>query len=318
MAEAFGRHGIAVRRVHELGLNLVANDPENQARHLFREGGNIQALAARALGAPTRVIGLTWTDERQAIMVRRDVGILDPSGLKNLRFALPGYARTRGESIARGMALHGIKSALALGGLTLEDVELIEIPAPPVEQASIEGMRRLWLGLEWLASGRVDAVYVKGAAGAEAAQRLGLETGIDLDAYPSRLARVNNGTPRPITVHEHMIEQHFDLVVRFLEQTLRAADWASTNLPRLQHILAQETLAGIAAVGAAYRNDFHRSLHPDLSADRIGMLRNQANFLWYHGFLDQAVDVDRWIDARPLEAALRRRAAAGAGSLEPV
>nr|WP_294814183.1 ABC transporter substrate-binding protein [uncultured Sphingomonas sp.] len=318
MTEAFGRDGIGVKRVREAGLNLVSADPERQARYLFREGGNIQALAARADSAPTRVIGLTWIDERQAIMVRPDTRIMGPADLKGLRFALPGFARTRGESIARGMALHGIKGALTLGGLDLEDVRMIDLPAPPVEQPTAAGMRRLWLGLEWLAEGRVDAVYVKGAAAAETAARLGLTVGLDLDAYPSRLARVNNGTPRPITVHEHMIEQHFDLVVRFLEQALRAADWASTNLPRLQHILAQETLAGIAAVGAAYRNDFHRSLHPDLSADRIEMLRNQANFLWHHGFLDEAVDVDRWIDARPLEAALRRRAAADAGSLEPV
>ena len=68
---------------------------------------------------------------------------------------------------------------------------------------------------------------------------------------------------------------------------------------------------------AALFDDFQRTVNV-LSADRIEMLRNQANFLWYHGFLDEAVDVDRWIDARPLEAALRRRAAADAGSLEPV
>ncbi|UIJ46613.1 ABC transporter substrate-binding protein [Sphingomonas cannabina] len=314
MTEEFGRDGIAVKRVREGGLNLVAPDPERQARYLFREGGNIQALAARALGAPTRVIGLTWIDERQAIMVRPDTRIMAPADLKGLRFALPGFARTRGESIARGMSLHGIRSALVLGGLDLEDVELVDVPAPPVEQPSAQGMRRLWLGLEWLAAGRVDAVYVKGAAAAENAARLGLSIGIDLDAYPSRLARVNNGTPRPITVHEHMIEHHFDLVVRFLEQTLRAADWASTNLARLKHILAQETLAGSVGVDAAYRNDFHRSLHPDLSADRIGMLGTQANFLWLHGFLEEPVDIARWVDPRPLQAAMRRRAALGTDS----
>jgi ABC-type nitrate/sulfonate/bicarbonate transport system substrate-binding protein len=105
-----------------------------------------------------------------------------------------------------------------------------------------------------------------------------------------------------------MIEHHFDLVVRFLEQTLRAADWASTNLAELKHILAHETLAGIAAVEATYRDDFHRSLHPDLSEDRVEMLLAQANFLWSHGFLENRVDVGRWVDARPLDAALRRRA----------
>jgi hypothetical protein len=144
------------------GLNLVSSDPERQARYLFREGGNIQALAARAMGAPTRVIGLTWIDERQAIMVRPDTRIMEPADLKGLRFALPGFARTRGESIARGMALHGIKSALALGGLDLDDVRTGRLARPPVEQPSATGMRRLWLGLEWLAAGRVDAVYVKG------------------------------------------------------------------------------------------------------------------------------------------------------------
>lgn len=309
MAEAFARDGIAVKRVFEQGLNLVDRDPDNQARHLFREGGNIQALAARALGAPTRVIGLTWIDERQAIMVRRDLGVLAPADLKGLRFALPGYARSRGESIARGMALHGIKSALALGGLKLEDVRFVEVPAPPVERASFQGMRRLWLGLEWLASGRVDAVYVKGAAAAEAAQRLGLEVGIDLDAYPSRLARVNNGTPRPIIVHQHMIDHHPELVERFLEQSLRAADWAAGNPGELNGILAQETLAGIDGVELAHRNGFHRFLHPDLSDERAEMLKIQANFLWLHGFLESPVDIDAWICAAPLKAVLQRRAA---------
>lgn len=309
MEAEFARSGIEVRRVHEVGLNVVAEDPEGQARRLFREGGNIQALAARAMGAPTRVIGLTWIDEHQAIMVRPDTPILHPSDLKGLRFALPGFARTRGESIARGMSLHGMQSALALGGLTLDDVTLVEIPAPPVEQPSTHGMRRLWLGLEWLAAGRVDAVYVKGSAAAENAARLGLTIGVDLDAYPSRLARVNNGTPRPITVHETMIEKHFDLVVRFLDQSLRAADWASTHPAELRPILARETLSTLAGVDAAYRNDFHRSLHPELSEDRVAMIENQADFLWLHGFLDARVDVRRWIDPRPLAAVLDRREA---------
>lgn len=308
LSEEFGRDGIAVRRVREGGLNLVASDPERQEQCLFREGGNIQALAARAMGAPTRVIGLTWIDERQAIMVRPDTPIFEPADLEGLRFALPGFARTRGDSIARGMALHGIKSALALGGLNLEDAQFVDVPSPPVEQPSFAGMRRLWAGLDWLAAGKVDAVYVKGAAAAEAAARLGLVIGIDLDAYPSRLARVNNGTPRPIIVHDHMIEHHFELVVRFLEQTLRAADWASNNLSALKRILARETLASPAGVDAAYRNDFHRSLHPDLSAERVEMLGIQAQFLRLHGFLEADVDIERWIDPRPLREALARRA----------
>ncbi|HZU62894.1 MAG TPA: ABC transporter substrate-binding protein [Novosphingobium sp.] len=310
MDEAFGRDGIAVRRVLEDGLYPVVEDPDVQARHFFREGGNIQPIAARVRGAPTRVIGLTWIDERQVILVRPGKRVQEPADLRGLRFALPGFARSRGESIARGMALHGIISALGLGGLTLDDVRLVEVPAPPTERASPQGMRRLWLGLEWLAAGRVDAVYVKGAAAADIAARLGLEVALELDAYPSRLARINHGTPRPILVHEHMIEHHFELVVRFLATSLRAADWAARNPAGLRPILAREMFSQEAGVATAYRREGHLALHPDLSAERIDLLRSQAQFLWSHGFLDGQLDVDGWIDPAPLAEAMARRAAA--------
>ena len=309
LGEDFARDGIGLSWVREDALRLVPPGADDGARTLFREGGNIPALAARALGAPTRAIGLTWIDERQAIMVRPGTQIFEPADLKGLRVALPGFAATRGHSILRGMSLHGIRNALGIAGLALADVRFVDVPAPPVDFAAPDTMHRFWSGLEWVADGRVDAVYVKGSAAAEAAARLGLVVGVDLDVYPSRMTRINNGTPRPITVHEYMIEEHFDLVVRFLSQTLRAADWAATNLPALNRILEQETLAGPAGVSAAYRNDFHRSLHPDTSAERISMLRTQADFLHLHGFLEQAVDVDQWVDSRPLDAALALRAA---------
>jgi ABC-type nitrate/sulfonate/bicarbonate transport system substrate-binding protein len=97
-------------------------------------------------------------------------------------------------------------------------------------------------------------------------------------------------------------------VERFLAQTLRAADWAATNLADLKPILAQETWSSIAGVETAYRNGFHRALHPTLSPDRIDMLKTQAEFLWLSGFLDSPVDIAAWIDTRPLAAAVERLA----------
>lgn len=308
MTDAFAAEGIAVRRIVEGGLNLVPADPGEQQRHLFREGSNIRALAARSQGAPTRVIGLTWIDERQAIIVRPDSGVMQPGDLKGLRFALPAFAASKGESIARGMALRGIENALSVGGLTLDDARLVDIPAMPRRRPTRQNMRRFWHGLDRLAAGEVDAVYVKGAAAADAAEQLGLIVGVDLDAYPSRLARVNNGTPRPIVVHQHMLDHHGDLVERFLEQTLRAAEWAGTHLDELKPILAEETWSSVMGVETAYRGGFHRALHPDLCADRIGMLAAQAEFLDRAGFLDSPVDVAAWVDARPLAAAAKRAA----------
>lgn len=306
LTDAFAARGIAVRRIVEGGLNVVADDPACQQRHLFREGSNIRALAARARGAQTRVIGLTWIDERQAIIVRPESGVMQPGDLKGLRFALPAFAESRGDSIARGMSLRGIENALSLGGLTLSDARLVDIPVMPCQRQTAETMRRFWTGLEMLATGEVDAVYVKGAAAADAAAELGLVVGVDLDVYPSRLARINNGTPRPIVVHQHMLDHHLDLVELFLEQTLRAADWATTRLEDLKPILAKETWSSIKGVETAYRGGFHRALHPDLSPDRVRMLAAQAEFLLRAGFFDAPVDVATWVEPRPLAAAAER------------
>jgi len=169
-----------------------------------------------------------------------------------------------------------------------------------------ENQGRLWDGLEPLIKGEVDAIYVKGAAAAEAANEHGAVVGIDLDRLPDRRFRVNNGTPRPITVHEDFLENHFDLLVRFLYQTLRAAEWAKTHLSEVYEILQGETRAGSDGVKQAYRDGFHLSLAPDLSPERVELFRRQKDFQLIHGFLDRDFDYDAWIDFRPLEAAHQR------------
>lgn len=174
--------------------------------------------------------------------------------------------------------------------------------ATPPRDAS-RGLTRLWEGIEDLVEGRVDAVYVKGASAIDAARAAGVVVGIDLDAFPERRHRVNNGTPRPITVHQHTLDHHFDIVVRFLAQTLRAADWATTHLAEVREILKSETRSGDAGVSAAYRNDFHLSLHPDLSQEKLDLFRRQRDFLLTYGFLDRDFDFEGWADHRPLEAA---------------
>ena len=264
------------------------------------------ALAAKAQGAPTKLIGLTLIDEWQTILVRPDSGITRPEDLKGLRLALPAFiehpipSHVRGSSIARGMSLHGYKGALKIAGLSLDDVQFIEVPSGRGSQDGISG---LWAGLEELVSGKVDAVYVKGASAVDAAKRIGVVVGINLDEYPDISTRVNNGTLRPITVHEELLENHFDLVVRFLYQTLRAADWAKTNLEGVHQILAKETRSGAEGTSTAYSGDFHLHLEPTLTAERLQLFRQQKDFMLTHGLLDRDFDLDAWVDSRPLNEA---------------
>lgn len=312
LTEEFARDGVKVATLQENSPELRRHHYDHDLTSLIREGGNLLALGARAQGAPSRLIGLTWIDEWQAILVRPDSGIKEPKDLKGLRLGLPTWtdhpiaAHKRGSAIARGMSLAGYKGALSYAGLTFDDVELVEVPSSRTERRTDGALHSLW-ALDYLAEGKVDALYVKGASAVDAARKYGVVVGIDLDKLPERRFRVNNGTPRPITVHEDLLENHYDLVVRFLEQTLRAADWARGNLEGVRQVLQSETRGSDDAVTQAYRDGFHTSLHPTLSPERLALFEQQKKFTWVYGFSDANFDFDAWVEPGPLNDAYKRR-----------
>jgi 2'-hydroxybiphenyl-2-sulfinate desulfinase len=309
LEKEFAADGIELRTLQENGSDeLRHHHYDHQLPTLIREGGNLFAIPAKAQRAPTRLIGLTWIDEGQSIIVRPDSDIRSPQQLLGKRLGLPAFREAdiaenrRGRSITRHSSLHGYKGALASVGLTLDDIKLVEYggDAPANSGRIFGGWNQ---GFQALLDGLVDAIYVKGAAAADGARNHGLVVGIDLDKLPERRFRVNNGTPRPITVHEDFLENHFDLLTRFLHQTLRAADWAKTNLNGVYDILQSETGGSREGVQAAYRDGFHLSLAPDLSAERLELFQQQKDFLLAYGILDRDFDFDAWVDPRPLEAA---------------
>jgi len=319
LTEDFAQDAIQVQTLQEVGGELARHHYDHELTTLVREGGNLLALPAKAQGARTKLVGLTWIDELQAILVRPGSDISHPEDLVGKRLALPAFRaediahNRRGRSIARGMSLAGYKGALASVGRTLDDVHLVELGGKSgasgngnLAVANDNLGTNLWEGLEPLIRGEVDAVYVKGASAVDAARKAGAVVGINLDKLPEKRFRVNNGTPRPITVHEDLINNHFDLLVRFLYQTLRAAEWAKTHKDDVLQILQGETRAGSEGVSEAYRDGFHLSLAPDLSAERVELFRQQKNFQLVHGFLDRDFDFDAWIDPRPLAEANRR------------
>lgn len=321
LAAEFTGDGLAFGVLQDGPAELARHHFDHQLVGLFREGGNVPALAARSEGAPSRLIGLTWIDEWQSILVRPDSGITDAAGLKGARVALPAWADSRAGSFPRAMALHGFAGALATAGLGLADVRFVEVASgtrsgpPTARWPARPGTGEAWPGLDALAAGEVDAVYVKGARSAEDAARIGAVVAVDLDAADDRRFRVNNGTPRPITVHEDLLAEREDLVVRFLVQTLRAADWAAANPDDVRAVLAAETGSGSDGVDRAYRPGFHTSLHPDLSEERRELLRTQKDFLLTHGFLAADVDLAAWTADEPLARAREIVAAEHAGEL---
>ncbi|MFC9516483.1 ABC transporter substrate-binding protein [Nocardiaceae bacterium NPDC056970] len=296
--------GLRFGILQDADADLAGRHFDHGLSSLIREGGNVPALAARAEGAPTRLVGLTWIDESQAILVGPAASLDSPAELAGLRIGIPAWADDRARSFPRAMALHGFASALRLGGLTFADVVAVEVPAEPNPQVRTASRSRTttW-GVEALLRGDVDAIYVKGARAQEVAREHGLRVAVDLDATDSKRLRVNNGTPRPITVHADLLESRPDLVAAFLAQTLRAADWAADNLDEVRDVLARETHSGAAGVAAAYGDSFHRGLHPTLDADRLELLDIQKQFLYTHGFLAADFDLASWVAPEPLAQA---------------
>jgi 2'-hydroxybiphenyl-2-sulfinate desulfinase len=306
LSDRFAASAVSIGILQDAPLEIARHHYDHQLVSLIREGGNVPAIAARGEGARTRLIGVTWIEEGQAIVVRPGSPIGAPGDLPGARVAVPGWSTTRETSMARATALHGFKGALAAAGHTLDDVVIVEIPLTPVVppgrlRAAANAPR--FSSLDALAAGEVDAVYIKGAAAHEAARERGLVTAIDLDALPERRFRVNNGTPRPLTVHEDLLQDRPGLVVDFLVESLRAADWAADNLGQLNAVLAAETGSGSKGVELAYRDGFHRTLHPSLDPDRLELLRAQKNFLLRYGFLRADFGFDAWVAPEPMTAA---------------
>ncbi|MEH1013101.1 hypothetical protein V6U90_08310 [Micromonospora sp. CPCC 206060] len=298
-------------------------DPEQAEHHhqvhdtaLFREGGNIPPLWTRARGARTRLIGLTWIEEGQAIVTRTDAGIAGPGDLRGRRVAVPA-ARRREPQLARPVAMHGFTGALALAGLTLDDVHLVEVDSGAGDLRDFWRRQRLLPAqpaVDAVADGRADAAYLVGPAAAEYAARLGLVVAIDLDRAGDRRYRVNLGTPRAITVDQSTLDTQPDLVVAYLARLIRAADHAAHNRAEFVAAIAAQTGAQIASVEAVYGAGAGRGdLRPRLDADLLDRYDQQKNFLLRHGFIDRDFDLYAWAAPEPLRLATESLAGAGVG-----
>lgn len=292
----------------------------HKVRNSVRHGGNIPAISARALGRDTRLLGLSWADETQLILASPESGIESVRDLKGRRFCLPNWKHVEID-FSRAQALRGLENALSLEGLGVSDVELIDqdIESHYSDQAvenvngtlAAPGRRGRNNNQEVVAllRGEVDAIFLKGAHGAQVAHQFGLTTVIDTGAHPEPLIRANNGTPRTLAVDGHLLDNHFDAAVTIVEQVLRSEAWAQDHPSEVRRYLARETNASEYWVSVAYGDDAQTRLRTDLSQQSLTALQDFTDFLHRWKFIPTSFDVRVWADARPLEAAQTTRIA---------
>ncbi|UIJ46608.1 ABC transporter substrate-binding protein [Sphingomonas cannabina] len=282
-------------------------------RNSVRHGGNIPAISAKARGRDTRVIGLSWADETQLILASPESGIRSVKDLKGRRFGLPNWKQVEID-FTRAQAIRGLENALSLEGLKVSDVELVDqdIDSHYSDEQAVNvggtlarrvGSRARANNLELIAllRGEVDAIFLKGVHGAQAANQFGLTTVIDTGAHPEPLIRSNNGTPRTLAVDGHLLDNHFDAAVTILDQVLRAEAWAQDHPSEVRRYLARETNSSEYWVSVAYGEDAQKRLKTDLAGQSIAAIQDFTDFLHRWNFIPQSFDVRGWVDPRPLE-----------------
>lgn len=314
----FEATGVAVRSIRDSKDQTVRESHfTHTLDHSFRQGGNIPPLWARSGGRQTRVVGITTTDEFQAIIALPGSGIAKGSDLKGRRIGVPRKPNEAIVDFQRATALKGIVSALELEGLTHRDVELVYLDSS--EANLIERGNAAFLGLKRrypygdellaLAGGKIDAFFVKGAEGLVLANQIGAVVVSEFGFHSDAKIRINNGTPRPLTVDLKFLDEHFDLVTGLVATVARVAEWAEANPNEAVRFIANEIGVGEDAIRTANGPDVHSHLKLTLDDEQLAAFDHFKRFLLEWGFLPADFDVFGWIDHRPLEAASRRAAA---------
>jgi sulfonate transport system substrate-binding protein len=285
----------------------------HQLSGLFREGGNIPPIWARANGAETAVVGITWLDEYQGILSLAGGPVRGIGDLAGKRLALPLNRNLI--DFQRGAALHGFVTALGLAGAQATDAEFVDVlPTSRIDGAARGTSGRETTGgarnaeVDALLEGRVDAIFLRFARGARLARDPRFHQVININEQPDPLTRVNNGTPRPVTVDRLFLERHPELVVRYLAVLLRTSAWAERHPTEVLALLASEGGGGdvkVQEVLDSHGPNVHRAFKPKLTPEYIKGLDAQKNFLRDFQFLKGDFDTQAWVVPGPLAEAER-------------
>jgi ABC-type nitrate/sulfonate/bicarbonate transport system substrate-binding protein len=305
----FSQGGTKLHSLRESNdIDILNSHYHHKLTGLFREGGNIPPIWAKAQGQNTAVIGITWLDEYQGILTLADSGIREVKDLRGKRLGLPLHRNLI--DFQRGAAQHAFVTAYGLAGLNPKDAIFVDLESPHQgERQTRAGQAADWsrsFEVDALLEGKVDAIFLRFTRGYRVAQDPRFHEVINLNTLADPLLRVGNGTPRPVTVDRPFLEQHPDLVVRYLAVLLRTAAWAE-NHPResAEQLIPDNGGFTVEDVWASHGRNVHRSFTPKLSPDYIKGLETQKNFLRDWGYLHADFEFSDWIVTEPLAEAIK-------------
>ena len=208
------------------------------------------AIVARTRGAATRLLGISRLEDFQALIVRGGAPLRRCADLRGQRIGLPALHLHSGS--ARADALRGATAVLETAGMYHRHVDWVDLP--PAETICATLPTAFWAEIAALQSGSVDAVYVRGPAGLEAARSIGASVLIDIGAHRDPWVQGHTALLRVVTVSETLLREHPDVIAEEL-----LARWpllpARMSLDEVA-LGALETLKTFMARWAFIRGDF--------------------------------------------------------------
>ena len=309
LAEAFGADGLEVGVLQDGPPELARHHFDHQLVGLFREGGNVPALAARAEGAPTRLIGLTWIDEWQSILVRAGFAASPaPPELRGARSRCRRWAETRGAQLP---ARDGAARRQGRAGARRAHPRRRHVRRGRPADASA-GARR----------GRRAPTVLSGSTRWPPARSTRCTSRAPAPPrrrsehrrrgrrgprrHPDRAYRVNNGTPRPITVHAAAPRRAPRPGGRASSSQTPARRRLGGRQPRrrcARILQARDRVRRPGRRPPPTGDGFHRRCTPTCPTSGSALLEQQKHFLLAHGFLAADFDLDSWVAPEPLAAA---------------
>lgn len=316
--EEFKRAGASLRYLWSLDADkgYLPHFSHDIDAHLFRDGGAIPAIWARADVADTTLIGATFGHVGGQILVRADADIHRLADLKGRKIGLYRSLNTGKVDFTRATSERVILLALGLAGLGRDDAQIVDIDEPDNHQPTpsakpsdfwaandLRGRYVFNNEIKALRQGRVDAVVTDYGRSELLVTSGEFRVIADFDRHPDWTFQVAN-SPWTITVDTALTREHPEVVVAYLRAVVRAGRWANAHREAAAGILHGQGLF-YPTVEDVSRTIARTDFVPRLSPLNLAALEIQKNFLRDHGYIKRDFDVRQWADSRFLEEALR-------------
>lgn len=300
----FEPDGLLVRSLASSSDRVVRQSHfEHTQPSSFRHGGPIPPLIAASRGADIAIVGLSWLLGRSVLLGVAGSPQLSPADLRGKRLSLASRAN---ESIDywRATQLFAYERILARGGLTLDDVELVDVAVDRTAVGETRTTTRirdpLWdtqrrFGNQReealaLLHGEVDLLLSVGALSTITEGAFGLTVVLDISSGDGR-SDADRGVSI-LTVSRSLLHDDPSVVGRALAVAHQAARVAAENPDQTRRLIARETGLPEELVVPTFGPEVHQRLGFDLAEDKRDALRGLAAFLSKHEFLEQEINVD--------------------------